>query len=148
MHLIRVVVSMCQFLLLQLFLLQPTNCLIKYSRPVFQFDQDCGVPKFEGPFMTEKVPQSNLDDAIVAGTVTLRGSLPWIGAIGLKLDFGNVIWFCGSTLISRQWVVTSAHCLAKNWYGFIMACSLHLHDDYHEFCSSGPRRQWIIASWS
>ena len=48
---------------------------------------------------------------IVGGEVASNRDWPW--QVGLQSESDNFI-FCGGSLISREWVVTAAHCITRN----------------------------------
>jgi len=56
----------------------------------------CGKPQF-------------MQSRVIAGTTARRGSWPW-----QILMMSNGRAGCGGTLVSNQWVVTAAHCVANN----------------------------------
>ncbi|GAU96672.1 hypothetical protein RvY_08086 [Ramazzottius varieornatus] len=58
----------------------------------------CGRPK--------NSPSSN-PNRIINGVLARKNSWPWIGAMMREPDFQ----FCGSSLISDQWVLTAGHCI-------------------------------------
>ena len=57
-------------------------------------------------------PCRDLDSVrlIVAGQTSVRGSQPWVAAVG-ALGGGTVELVCGGTLVSSQHVLTSANCV-------------------------------------
>jgi len=52
-----------------------------------------------------RVPMNEQANRITGGSPATRGQFPWQAAIII-----NVSWFCGGSLISSQWVLTSALC--------------------------------------
>ena len=48
---------------------------------------------------------------IVAGEITAHGSQPWIAALGSVRDDDSVEFVCGGSLVSSNYVLTSAHCV-------------------------------------
>ena len=75
---------------------------------------DCGVPPGEW-----KPPYNMLRQQarIIGGVESTPHALPWM--VGLYLDTG--LW-CGGSLISREWILTAAHCVHE--YGLINSITL------------------------
>ncbi|CAK8684131.1 uncharacterized protein LOC143469186 [Clavelina lepadiformis] len=77
---------------------QPTPTMVTYNG-------QCGVPAVE-----RKDDDDTFLQRIVGGTDAVYGTTPWI----ISLRQNNNFDFCGGTLISKQWVVTAAHCFFNN----------------------------------
>ncbi|XP_076817932.1 uncharacterized protein LOC143463339 isoform X2 [Clavelina lepadiformis] len=84
---------------------QPASTLLCTSLKMVTYNGQCGVPAVEGNDDDDTFLQR-----IVGGTDAVYGTTPWI----ISLRQNNNFDFCGGTLISRQWVVTAAHCFFYN----------------------------------
>lgn len=51
-----------------------------------------------------------IGDRIVGGVPVSAGELPWMATIFIEDSSGNLVQLCGGTLISKNKVVTAAHC--------------------------------------
>ena len=82
------------------------KCIISISKKYFfSLDHQCGIP------VTSK------SSRIVGGTESEAGNWPWQAIFYVLEPNGYKRFFCGGTLIYRQWVVTAAHC--TNEYRFL-----------------------------
>merc|ERR1712242_266844 len=75
-------------------------------------EEGCGVPYKE--------------TRIVGGKETAPNRYPWM--VGLSF---NGQWFCGGTLVNKQWVLTAAHCThgAESSYVYLGAHNLYDEED-------------------
>ncbi|CAL4061597.1 unnamed protein product, partial [Meganyctiphanes norvegica] len=53
---------------------------------------------------------SSLRSNVVGGEATEAGDWPWLAAIGQRIGSNGFIPFCGATLITKQHVISAAHC--------------------------------------
>ena len=56
---------------------------------------------------------------IVGGSLTRRGSFPYMALLGAITDDGQKTYYCGGSLINKWYVLTAAHCIAENWQNFL-----------------------------
>jgi len=67
-------------------------------------------PPTQGPDVTGSCGKPQfLQQRVIAGTTATRGAWPW-----QILMLSNGRAGCGGTLVSNQWVVTAAHCVARS----------------------------------
>ena len=58
------------------------------------------------------LPKSFLEESVVGGNEVEENSYPWMAALGSRaLNNGGVRWFCGGSLISKNMILTAAHCV-------------------------------------
>lgn len=50
-------------------------------------------------------------DRVIGGSITGIGELPWVALLKYKNRAGEFAFHCSATLISRQHVITAAHCI-------------------------------------
>lgn len=61
--------------------------------------------------VTSNVLSENLDQRIVGGFEVEPNSLPYQVGLALYISSINRTAWCGGSLISKQYVITAAHCL-------------------------------------
>ncbi|XP_023932761.1 trypsin-like [Lingula anatina] len=61
------------------------------------------------PSVGDKGDEGDVSVKIIGGRKALKNSWPWMAAITDSTDYQ----YCGGTLISDQWVLTAAHCVAR-----------------------------------
>lgn len=74
---------------------------------------------------------STINNEIIGGNQVFAGTYPWFTwLIELRSDFKFYSAGCGATLISREYVLTAAHCIKSNtktqgyaWIGFLTTAS-------------------------
>ncbi|XP_023932759.1 chymotrypsin-like protease CTRL-1 [Lingula anatina] len=62
------------------------------------------------PSVGDKGDEGDVSVKIIGGIEALPNSWPWMAAITDSSDYQ----YCGGSLISDQWVLTAAHCVARN----------------------------------
>lgn len=53
------------------------------------------------------------ESKITGGQNAALGQFPWMALLGARLSNGSLLFICGGTLISDQYVLTAAHCLQQ-----------------------------------
>merc|ERR1712123_477531 len=93
------------------------TCGRKNVKTVFQFQLgprqgDLSAILGERPV---NLPKSFLEESVtsvVGGNEVEENSYPWMAALGSRaLNNGGVRWFCGGSLISKNMILTAAHCV-------------------------------------
>jgi len=61
------------------------------------------------------LPKSFLEESVVGGNEVEENSYPWMAALGSRaLNKGGFRWFCGGSLISKNMILTAAHCVQNS----------------------------------
>jgi len=93
------------------------TCGKKNVKTVFQFQLgprqgDLSAILDERPV---NLPKSFLEESVVGGNEVEENSYPWMAALGSRaLNNGGVRWFCGGSLISKNMILTAAHCVQNS----------------------------------
>ena len=66
---------------------------------------DCGVPSVKPTVF------GNTLNRVIFGENAVQGSWPWVVSLRSIMNDGNLIHFCGASLIDVNLVLTAAHCL-------------------------------------
>ncbi|XP_012267287.2 venom protease-like isoform X2 [Athalia rosae] len=66
--------------------------------------------------------------AVGGSPAKTAASSPWMVAIGEKKE-NEILWFCGGSLISREIVLTAAHCVTRRKADFARVGELDLNSD-------------------
>lgn len=70
----------------------------------------CIRPMAEKDCDPETERTSDIDDKIAGGHIAEPGSTPWLVSL-MDANYEDPVPFCGGTLISHSWVITSASCV-------------------------------------
>jgi hypothetical protein len=70
----------------------------------------------------ESVPSVAI--SLAFSTEVEENSYPWMAALGSRTEDGGIEWFCGGSLISRNMILTAAHCIqvTETLLGFSLKC--------------------------
>jgi len=95
----------------------PLTCGKKNNRTVFQFQLGARQGNLGG-ILTEppvNLPKSFLEELVVGGSEVEKNSYPWMAALGTRSsEDGGIKWFCGGSLISKNMILTAAHCVQNS----------------------------------
>jgi len=84
--------------------LESMNTLIEYQEFLRNFQYVKGTEKQDADCGVENIPE----DKIVGGQEANPHQFPWLVALFVHSNEGD--WFCSASLISKDWVLTAAHC--------------------------------------
>ncbi|CAL4070620.1 unnamed protein product [Meganyctiphanes norvegica] len=73
----------------------------------------CQVLKLEVVLPSEEECEAPTSFNIIGGQATMPGEWPWLAAIGQKISEQRFNSICGGTLITKQHVMSAAHCFAS-----------------------------------
>jgi len=97
----------------------PFVCGKKNVKKVFQFQLGPRQGDLAGILNDPPVslPKSFLPEpTVVGGSEVEENSYPWMAALGSRTSEGGIKWFCGGSLISKNMILTAAHCVQNSGF--------------------------------
>jgi secreted trypsin-like serine protease len=120
----------------------PLGCGKKNVRTVFQFQLEAR----QGD-LAVSLPDRLVEPAVVGGSEVQENSYPWMAALGSRtLETGGVRWFCGGSLISKNMILTAAHCVQDPGHPLhlVRLGAHHLGESEHEEVDDYAPHQVIV----